>query len=93
MCMEAYHTRLKPTIAREERRGFGMTESEVAAFRERQALQEQAARDGLDGLAVVGTHETVTARMQQGAEHILALFQAGRTAEAEAAMMSQNGWC
>jgi hypothetical protein len=66
--------------------------SEVATFREQQTLREQSAQQGLNGLATVAKHENITARMEQGADRILALFQAGRKAEAEA-LMSKTGWC
>jgi hypothetical protein len=64
-----------------------MSKSEVAAFREQQALQEEAARQGLYGLAMVASHELITARMQSGVERILALFQEGKP-EAAVALMS-----
>jgi hypothetical protein len=69
-----------------------MVESEVAQFRERQALQEEAAWQGLYGLPVVARPETITARMQIGAECILTLFQEGRQEEA-VALMSTDTWC
>jgi hypothetical protein len=69
-----------------------MAESEVAQFREQQALQEEAARQGLYGLAVVASHETITARMEIGAARIHTLFQEGRPKEA-VALMSTEAWC
>jgi hypothetical protein len=69
-----------------------MAQSEVAIFREQQALQEEAARLGLEGLAMVARHEAITARMQIGAERILTLFQEGRQEEA-VALMSTDAWC
>ena len=38
--------------------------SEVAAFRERQALEEEAARQALYGFASTASHQMITARMQ-----------------------------
>ncbi len=49
--------------------------SEVAQFRQQQALREQSAQQGLSGLAVVATHASLTARMEQGAKRILGLIQ------------------
>ena len=58
-----------------------MAESEVAKFRQQQALQEQAAQQGLYGLAIVASHETITARMERGAERLLQLIQEGKHEE------------
>jgi hypothetical protein len=59
-----------------------MTESEIARFRQEQALQEQAAQQGLYGFAAVANHSSITARMERGAEHLLALFAEGKHEEA-----------
>jgi hypothetical protein len=69
-----------------------MAESEVAQFREQQALQEEAARQGLYGLAVVASHELITARMEIGAQRILTLFQEGKQEEAVALMSTESWW-
>jgi hypothetical protein len=69
-----------------------MAESKVAKFRQEQALQEEAARQGLYGLAIVASHETITARMVIGAERILKLFQEGKQEEA-VTLMSTTEWC
>ena len=69
-----------------------MAESEVAKFREQQAKQEQAAYQGLYGLAIVASHATITARMEIGAERILKLFQEGKQEEA-ITLMSTKEWC
>ena len=66
--------------------------SEVARFKQEQALQEQAAQQGLYGLAIVASHEAITARMEQGAQRILQLFQEGKPEEA-VALMSTVQWC
>jgi hypothetical protein len=65
--------------------------SEVANFREQQALQEEAARRALSGLAIVASHEAITARMERGAERILRLIQAGKYQEAEA-LLNLDMW-
>lgn len=65
--------------------------SEVAYFREQQALQEEAAKRALSGLAIVASHEVITARMERGAERILRLIQAGRHQEAEA-LLNSDMW-
>ncbi len=56
--------------------------SEVARFREQQALQEQAALLGLTGFAITARHDFIEARAQRGAEHILRLIAEGKEAEA-----------
>jgi hypothetical protein len=68
-----------------------MARSEVAAFREQQALQEQAARQGLYGLAMVASHEAITARMERGAQRIVRLFEEGKPQEA-IALMETRTW-
>jgi plasmid maintenance system killer protein len=65
--------------------------SEVAQFRQTQALQEEAAQQGLTGLAIVASHELITARMERGAVRILQLLQAGKQEEA-LALMSTETW-
>ena len=65
--------------------------SEVAAFRERQALEEEAARLALYGFASTASHQMITARMQRGAEHILSLVKAGKHDEAQA-LMNTDYW-
>ncbi len=65
--------------------------SEVAYFREQQALHEQAAQQGLSGLAIVATHATINARMEQGAERMLHLLQEGKVSEV-VSLMEQPDW-
>ena len=67
------------------------TISEVAYFRQRQASEEEAARQGLYGLAVVASHEIITARMELGAERILRLITEGKHDEA-VALMNTETW-
>ena len=66
--------------------------SEVANFRQQQALRDDAAQRGLSGYAITATHESITARMQRGAERILRLFEAGKHEEA-LAMLNTDDWC
>jgi DNA-nicking Smr family endonuclease len=68
-----------------------MAQSDVAQFREQQARQEEAARVGLSGPAVVSRHDFIEARAERGAERILQLLAQGRYAEAEA-QMDLPGW-
>ena len=68
-----------------------MNKSEVARFREQQALQEQSARWGLYGPAIVANHESITARLQQGADRILNLVHEGKMQEA-VQLMNQPDW-
>ena len=63
--------------------------SEIAAFRERQALQEEFARSALFGFASVASHQMITARMQRGAERILSLIDEGKHEEAQALMNTE----
>jgi hypothetical protein len=65
--------------------------SEVALFRERQALEEQAARLALNGYAEVARHERITARMELGGQRILRLIDEGKHEEAMA-LMNTNHW-
>ena len=62
------------------------TLSEVARFRQHQALEYEAAQRGLHGLARVASHESITARMDMGAERLLQLIEAGKHEEALAIM-------
>ena len=68
-----------------------MTVSEIAGFRHQQALQEQAAQQGLNGFAAVASHETITARMDRGAERLLQLLQEGKHEEV-AILMETTSW-
>ena len=65
--------------------------SEVAAFRERQALEEEAMRLGMYGFAMTASHQMITARMQLGAERILCLINEGKHDEAEV-LMNMDYW-
>jgi hypothetical protein len=60
--------------------------SEVARFRQQQALEYEAAQRGLHGLARVASHESIIARMDIGAERLLQLIEAGKHEEALAIM-------
>lgn len=66
--------------------------SEVAAFRQRQGLEEQAAQQGLSGLAIVARHESINKRMERGAERVLQLLREGKQEEAKALVMSNTLW-
>ncbi len=65
--------------------------SEVARFREQQALQEQAAHLGLSGFAITARHAFIEARAQRGAERILQLIADGKEAEA-LKLMNESNW-
>lgn len=69
-----------------------MAGSQIARFREQQVLQEQSAQQGLDGLAMVSRHETIIARMEQGAQPILQLIQEGKKEEV-ITLLSTTEWC
>ena len=64
--------------------------SEIARFREQQALEEESARLALIGYAITARHDFITARAQRGAERILRLIDEGKHAEAQALMNTEN---
>ncbi|MBV9690365.1 MAG: hypothetical protein JO202_11735 [Ktedonobacteraceae bacterium] len=67
--------------------------SEIARFREQQALEEEAARLGLYGLACgIARHDFIIKRMEQGAERILQLIEAGKHQEAQV-LVESGAWC
>ena len=67
------------------------SKSEIANFRQQQALEEAAARQGLYGYAQVATHESITARAERGAKRILRLVEEGNHTEARR-LMDTPGW-
>ncbi len=64
--------------------------SEVARFRQQQALEEEAARLALYGFAEVARHERITARMELGGRRIIRLIEEGKHEEALALMNTEN---
>jgi hypothetical protein len=69
-----------------------MTESSVAQFRQQLALQEEAAYQGLYGVAAVARHDIITARMVQITLHLQHLEQEGKHEEAQAILLSDDLW-
>lgn len=67
------------------------TKSEVARFRELQALEEEASKRALYATAMVARHDFIIARMERGAERILRLLQEGKQVEAMA-LMNTRQW-
>jgi hypothetical protein len=65
--------------------------SEIACLLQRIELKEEAAQRGLYGLAIVASHELITARMERGAERILQLITEGKHDEAVALMNTEPG--
>ena len=65
--------------------------SEVAHFREQQALEEQAVQQGLYGPAIVANHASITARMEKGATYMLQLLSEGKQQEV-IALMERPDW-
>jgi hypothetical protein len=57
-------------------------ESEVARWRSQQQLEEESARLGLSGPAILASHDCILAKIEQGGSHLLQLFQQGRNEEA-----------
>lgn len=68
-----------------------MAHSDVAKFREHQAVEEETARLGLSGPAIVSRHDFIEARAERGAARILQLLAQGKYAEA-AAQMNLPNW-
>lgn len=66
--------------------------SEVARFREQQALQESSARLGLCGTAVTASHDATTQRMERATIRFFGMISEGKVQEALACMNS-DGWC
>ena len=66
--------------------------SEVAQFRQRQMLEEQAARLGLEGLAVVASHASITARMERMGRYIQQLTEQGKHEEVRAILLNDDLW-
>lgn len=64
--------------------------SEIARFREQQALEEESARLALTGYAITARHDFIIARAQRGAERILRLIEQGKHAEAQVLMNTEN---
>ena len=68
-----------------------MNTSMVAQFRQQQAMQEEAALLGLNGLASgFSRHAFIEARMERAAGHILQLLQEGKHEEAEVLMAKRT---
>jgi hypothetical protein len=65
--------------------------SEIANFREKLALEEQAVHWGLYGPAIVASHAAINARMHRGAERILKLIDEHKDDEA-LALMNTKTW-
>lgn len=51
-----------------------MPGSEIAQFKQQQAMQEQAALQGLNGFATHASHKVITARMEQAAPYLVQLL-------------------
>ncbi len=64
--------------------------SEIARFRERQTLEEEAMRLAQSGLAITARHDFITARAQRGAERILRLIDEGKHEQALVLMNTEH---
>ncbi len=64
--------------------------SEIARFREQQALEEESMRLAFSGFAITARHDFIVARMQRGGERILQLIAEGKHDEAQVLMNSEN---
>ena len=65
--------------------------SEVAQFRQQQALREQSAQQALTGFAVVANHESINARMEREGLYMLRLIREGREQEV-LALLETHAW-
>ncbi len=63
-----------------------MAESEIARFKKNYALERQAAQRGLNGLAIVANHASITARMEKKADRLLRLIEEGKFGEVKRVM-------
>jgi hypothetical protein len=64
--------------------------SEIARFREQQALEEEVIKLAFSGFAITARHDFIIARMQRGGERILQLIAEGKHDEAQVLMNSEN---
>jgi hypothetical protein len=81
-----------PIPGKFERKGQSiMAGSEIARFREQQALEEEALRMAHSGYAITARHDFINARMQRQGEYLLRLIDAGRHEEAQA-LMNTDDW-
>ncbi|HLG79298.1 MAG TPA: hypothetical protein VKX46_22995 [Ktedonobacteraceae bacterium] len=60
-----------------------MSESEIACFKRRQLLQDEAAQQGLCGLAAVARHDFIVARMERETADLIQLIQDGHIDQVE----------
>jgi hypothetical protein len=67
-------------------------QSEIARLMQQITRENEAAQQGLNGLARVASHESINARMQRSAEHILSLIEAGKHEEALTLLQAET-WC
>ena len=78
---------------KEEDNMLNKDNSEIARFREQQALEDQAAWLGLHGLAWgTARHDFIIKRMEQGAERMLRLIEEGKHEEAHV-LVESGAWC
>jgi len=70
------------------RKDIPMTGSTVAHLRQQITSEQEAAQQGLYGLAMVASHHTITARMERAVQHLEALCAAGKEHEAQALLFS-----
>jgi hypothetical protein len=66
-------------------------QSEVARFRQQQALYEKAMQQVFTGFAAVARHAVINARMQRNGDYILKLIQEDRHEEARA-LLETDSW-
>jgi hypothetical protein len=72
------------------RKDIPMTGSTIAHLRQQITNEQEAAQQGLYGLAMVASHQAITARMERAVLYIEALYAAGKEQEAQALLFSET---
>jgi len=72
------------------RKDIPMTGSTVAHLRQQITREQEAAQQGLYGLAMVASHQAITARMERAVFYLEALCAAGKEQEAQALLFSDT---
>jgi hypothetical protein len=72
------------------RKDVPMTGSTVSHLRQQILSEEEAAQQGLSGLAIVATHQAITSRMERAVQRFEALCAVGKEQEAQALLFSDT---
>lgn len=66
--------------------------SEITQVRQEISLQEKASERGLNGYAIVSTHDSIVARMANAASSLLELTKQGKHEEV-VKILDTGNWC